>query len=279
MKNNYLLSCLVLLFFATSCSTYYYSRIDAVSQYQDIKNEQGDFVFENDTAQVTYRFDGENAPVRISVYNKTNAPLYVDWKRSALIVDEKATSYWAENIHMDGRLSADIINKNVSGTFGGEVVLPKNLTFVPPYSKIEQSPLNLANFTFYKIPNEEYQKMALQTSVGEIVTVRSIEYAPSTTPFYFSSYLTIYTEGDRPGQLGDPIVFDQDFYISRLIKAGSISPARYPDTWGKRGDTFYVKKSSQFGTITGMVLLGGLGVIGIVVGSSGNNIDNELAWP
>ena len=57
------------------------------------KNERGDFVQENDTVRISYRFWGENAPVTITIYNKLDEPLYVDWGRSALIIDDVATTY------------------------------------------------------------------------------------------------------------------------------------------------------------------------------------------
>ncbi len=54
---------------------------------------EGDFVQENDTVRISYRFWGENAPVTITIYNKLDEPLYVDWGRSALIIDDVATTY------------------------------------------------------------------------------------------------------------------------------------------------------------------------------------------
>ncbi len=268
MRSLLLYCSLFLLFFATSCTTYYYSTIDAVSNYTDIKSGQGDFIFENDTVRVSYRFDGEEAPIRISVYNKTDVPLYVDWKRSALIVDDVATSYESGTIKVGGSLSADPVYigdaGNLSGTFEGGAQLPKEVAFVPPYSKVEQSPFKLANFSFDKIPNKEYKKRHFQASSGsESSTIRVIDYTPRNTPFYFSSYLTVYTEGSKAGQLGHPMVFDQDFYISRVVKAGSIDPNQYPETRTKRGDTFYVRvvKGANAGFIAGSILVGAAGIV------------------
>lgn len=258
MRN--LIFSLWVLFLTTSCTTYYYSTVDAVSNYKDLKNEQGDFVFENDTVQVTYRFDGEEAPIRISVYNKTNTPLYVDWKRSALIVDEVATSYQSGTIRPQGN---SISSDRKEGLLDGDLLLSKEVTFIPPYSRVEQSPFKLANFNFEKIRKLEYKKRHLQLSPDDnSSTIYVLDYTPRNTPFYFSSYLTVYTEGKKIGTLGSPMVFDQDFYISRLVKAGDIDPNRYPDTHSKRGDTFYVKvvKGTNAGYIAGSILVGAAGI-------------------
>ena len=44
------------------------------------KNQRKELSWENDTVNVTYKFSGEGGLMTINVFNKTNQPLYVNWK-------------------------------------------------------------------------------------------------------------------------------------------------------------------------------------------------------
>ena len=93
MKRMLFVLSVVALFCMSSCSSYYYSVLesnDAVGE----KNDDKDFVIENDSVCISYCFYGEDAPISITVYNKMDEPLFVDWQRSALIIDDVATSYY-----------------------------------------------------------------------------------------------------------------------------------------------------------------------------------------
>ena len=103
MKRMLLALSVVALFCMSSCSSYYYSVLESNDTIGE-KNEDKDFVIENDSVFISYCFYGENAPISITVYNKTDEPLFVDWQRSALIIDDVATSYYQEKapIQADG---------------------------------------------------------------------------------------------------------------------------------------------------------------------------------
>lgn len=90
MKRMLFVLSVVALLCMSSCSSYYYSVLesnDAVGE----KNDDKDFVIENDSVCISYCFYGEDAPISITVYNKMDEPLFVDWQRSALILDDVAT--------------------------------------------------------------------------------------------------------------------------------------------------------------------------------------------
>ena len=103
----YLFVFAALLLGLSACSSYYYSMLNSNDPVGE-KNERGDFVQENDTVRISYRFWGENAPVTITIYNKLDEPLYVDWGRSALIIDDVATTYDPKVASVRGESSGDI---------------------------------------------------------------------------------------------------------------------------------------------------------------------------
>ena len=70
--------------FVSCQSTYFFSSLKTTDRYME-KVENGDFLLENDSLWIAYCFKGENAPIRITVFNKMTKPLYVDWAQSALV--------------------------------------------------------------------------------------------------------------------------------------------------------------------------------------------------
>ncbi len=51
----------------------------------------------------------KGGPLNVNIYNKTDQPLYVNWKKSALIRDERSTSLYNNYIMVSGAASAAII--------------------------------------------------------------------------------------------------------------------------------------------------------------------------
>ena len=148
----YLFVFAALLLGLSACSSYYYSMLNSNDPVGE-KNERGDFVQENDTVRISYRFWGENAPVTITIYNKLDEPLYVDWGRSALIIDDVATTYDPKVASVRGESSSVASGSSFhwsdrsssgwsysEGSFSGDVSLPKGVEFIPPHSKLVNTP-------------------------------------------------------------------------------------------------------------------------------------------
>src|SRR5215211_6890458 len=91
-------------FIFSSCYTYQYFTVS--SNYLS-KNEENEFIAENDTLKIVYHFSAYNSSVKLTLYNKTNEPLEINWKKSALIINEKATSYYSPNLLLNGSVRTD----------------------------------------------------------------------------------------------------------------------------------------------------------------------------
>lgn len=269
-------ACLLLL---SGCSSYYYSILSS-NDRPDIRNAENDFVQENDTLSISYCFYGEDAPVSITIYNKLDKPLYVDWTRSALIIDDVATSYYTETATVEGRTESSSYSgsyrwgkrsvdtySNTYGGFNGSISLPKGVDFIPPKSKVSNTSLRLTNLLFDKIPNEAFDERKLPKADGSIVTVREKDFTEADTPLFFRSYLTLYLNSPE-GRQGDVMPFERSFYISRLIKTGNVAPHNFKEGQMQSGDFFYVHnvKGAGAGLIIGAVAVGAATVaIGVVI--------------
>lgn len=264
-----------LLLGLSACSSYFYSSLSSSDPVGEM-NERNEFVQENDSVSITYSFNGENAPVKISIYNKLDEPLFVDWQRSALIVGDVSTSYFHENATIKGKTESHstgeayklsrrytLTDNSSSGSFSGEVQMPKGVESIPPKSRIESVMLELDNLSFKDIPNHEYEKQPFAKSNSELVSLRVREYTEEDSPLRFRSYLALYTtypNGDKKEYRS----FERSFYLSTLVKAGNVAPSNFLAIQKGDGNYFYVhdyKKGRNAGLIIGAVAIGTAGIV------------------
>lgn len=277
MKNQCILLFLSLIAMGfSSCTTYYYSTIHSNDRKVE-KIANGDFVQENDTVSITYCFYGEELPIEITIYNKLDRPLFLDWQQSALVVEEAATGRHNQSADTRGEMYSNTYtyrdylfpHTNYNETFGnfaGESNTPEGIAFIPPKSMINSTPITLANLLFDRIPNEAYTKVKYATNDTSLKNVKEITFTEENSPLRFRSYLTLYTIAEN-GSREKPIVSEQSFYISQLIKSGGLSPNEVPAYTQKRGDFFYYgkEKATNFSVAAGIMAIG---VAGIVIDSA-----------
>lgn len=269
MKNRSILLISSILFLLTSCmsTTYYYSTLESEDRYMT-KSENGNFVIENDSILVTYNFYGKNAPITISVFNKTNCPLFIDWKKSAVIIDGTAVSYKGDRMNIEGNTYGDSHTYNITdnysttasrGSLYGSITIPHDAEFVPPQSKIVHTPLELSNLSFKQIPDKEFTKEVFIKSSGFDENVKAMNFTFDDSPLSFRSYLTMYFDKDPVR----PLILDNEFYISRIMKSGGLSPKDLAAKHGKPGNTFYLveTRDNVAGTIAAVTVVAVSGVV------------------
>lgn len=249
------------IFFTSCASTYYYSQISALSEGIH-QTDNGDFVRENDSLLVAYWFNGENAPIYINIYNKSNDPLFLDWNSSSLIIDNEATSY-KNNIISESN-SSEILE---SIPFKGED--QNGVSFIPPKARRTFKTYSLSNFTYDEKSNKFYLNTKILNKQGSLVEIKELNFSTRTTPLNFSSYLTLYRTDNQP------FVIKDDFYISKLIKTKNLSPQNAPEDFITRGDLFFIEKESKnngmFDVILGTTLVVGVVVLDVALSPDYNN--------
>lgn len=133
----------------SSCLKYQYATV--AGDLAKDKNRQ--FVFENDTLKVTYAFIGTDCPIQITIFNKFNTPIYVDWKKSALVIDERRFSYWKDESILNATVSGYDINWTTQVSTNdleaeGTIIRNEQISFIPPNSSIVASPLSVRSSLF-----------------------------------------------------------------------------------------------------------------------------------
>jgi hypothetical protein len=211
-------------------------------------------LFENDTLRVVYVFWGYNGVMGIFIHNKTEFPLYIDWKKCSFITGSTKHDYWDE--------STAITTNSESSTFGGaqtkasssvdywftnflngltsvtgkqtgksstewsqqtfsnyvtRIDKPERITFIPPHTTISQAAYNLVPVGYTLPPS--YQKSSKDTSYyvdNYYIKFKMLiaNFTSSNSPIAFRSFIT-YAMDEK---FSVEHYLDSKFYVSRIME-------------------------------------------------------------
>lgn len=242
---RYIIPLVILAASLSSCSRYQYMTLNS-SQLN--KNDQHQFVFENDTIRLTYDFSGSDGPISVNVYNKTNQPLYVNLKKSALIRNEHALSYYDKNAYFWGSSEGYAYRfgnsrsalgnfTSTSSNFSGTVALPEGMAFVPPGSSISKglAMLSQSGPMVADIP-DSVAEQRLTVEYNLLVSkYRKETFDASTSPVKFKSYLTFLLGSNTTLEFSET----NEFFVEEALDTKT-APEDFP-LYQQRGDKFYIK--------------------------------------
>ncbi|NDV77888.1 hypothetical protein [Dysgonomonas sp. 511] len=274
MKYQIYIAIAIIVTSLSSCqATYYYSTLNSTNEYIE-KVDNGDFLLETDSLWIAHSFRGEGAPMQITIFNKLNEPLYVDWERSAMIIGGMAYSYTGKTIPFEGSIET---HGTTDGTFtysssiiGGVLNIPGKPTFIPPQSMVSEIPLSLLP-DYKTLETKSYKSTTVGLNTNSSTNVKRMEFTPGDTPMRFQSYLTLYYKPEMP------MAYTQDFYMTNLLKT-SLKPKDFVTDMGERGDVFYMIKPANYNalyTVLGVTALAGLIVVGVAYGDEYRDYQDE----
>jgi len=232
------------LLFCVSCITFQYVT---VSSPDIAKNGQNEFVVENDSLRLVYNFSGFNGPIKISIYNKLGVPVYIDWQRSAVIVNDKTVPYVPGEVKIEGSFSSSYSSYNNrnrgygerSGNLQATAYLPPTVDFIPPRAIINKTTICITAGYNARIPDADFPKFKYPVVDGFTVTVKKAAFTEATSPLRFRSFIT-YTIGESGARL---YTFEHGFFVSEVMSSGS-SPEMLLMNVGSRGDQYYSSSSN-----------------------------------
>lgn len=252
-----ILPALVSCFF-TSCSVY---QVMTVSSHEVRQNQASEFVVENDSLELCYNFNGQDGPIKVKIRNKLQQPVYVDWKRSALIINDRAISYAPNTMSIEGSMAASSFNwtKDFSTTWGrlnATAQLPPDIEFIPPQAYVTKSLMGITNQALDRLPDSIFSKKKIPIMGGESYeTIKQAFFTVESSPLAFKSYLTIVV-GDT---LPRPVTYQHNFYVSELVKMTNPPNVLNGDN---RGDRFFVVQGIANDSVSiGYGVVGGKAVL------------------
>lgn len=217
----------------SSCSFYQYATVTGENIKKDDKNQ---FVAETDTVRITYNFNGKKGPVRITVFNKSDIPLLIDWKRSALIIGEKTHTYYQPAWNIDGSMitsTTQFFPNTNNSTIQANITGKEGLEFLPPHASIERVGMVVKAGGAFELPADAAQeKIVVQ---GFAKKIKKETYKKDSSPMSFRSFLT-FVNSNNPDKI---FTTDHGFYVSELMQT-LIGPAVIWNKPEKPGDTFVV---------------------------------------
>lgn len=249
-------SALSFLVLFSGCSIYQQVSIESNTP----QNDRSEFVVENDSVSIIYSFHGQGGFIGIDIFNKLNQPLYVDWRKSALIIEDESFTLWKDEASLNGVSSSVQVMDNEGivysqGNIGGSLVKNDNISFIPPHSKIVVNNYNL-NSPYFNIPKELGQKITFYTRSGELRRGRKYSFSAEHSPYIFRIFLSMANNDS----FRDPIHFDNSFWISEIVTS-SADPHEFDVYFGNQ---FYNEKTST----AAKKLVGGALIGAIVVAAA-----------
>lgn len=222
----------------SSCSRYQYMTLNSS---QMTHNDKHQLVFENDTVRITYDFGGKNAPVSVNIYNKTSQPLYVNWKKSALIRNEHSISYFDRNIYFSGSSTTYGYHNRyfaaAGSNFSGSMELQEGTDFIAPQSSFSKGlfTLSMSGPLAVEVPDSLPAKHSDYDYSNNMLKYRELKYDQDNSPIRFRSYL-MFTMG-----MNTPVEFSEvhDFYVSEAMDTKA-APDMF-NLYQQQGNKFFVK--------------------------------------
>jgi len=232
----------------SGCVKYQYATIRSDLQ----THPDQELSVENDSLKVTYNFKGLNGPLRISVYNKLDIPLYIDWSKSSFIIGDQRVSYWSPNATINAYINTSEIKWTNSiasshGTITGTISQKEPLSFIPPKSFVTQAPAQLRR-EFFIVPMSTKKN---RKKVNNLI-VKSYSYDAQSSPLTFRVFLAL----SRSEAFAEPIYLDHKFWVSEVIQTMA-----KPDLFPENGNQFYLNKGTGFGTFVGLAAITGLVIV------------------
>ena len=210
------LAILLLLLFS-SCEIY-----QIVTLSGDLpQNDKFQFYNENSEVKVVYSFSGQGGPIHLDVFNKKDKPLYIDWSKCALIINDQSYTLWTDEATIKGGALEFKVNPNNSvksiTAFEGTISKQEKVTFIPPETMIVRDSY-LVYSTIIDNSGRPYQKISLFTEKAEYNehSARKYVYSREDTPLKFKIFLMLSDRED----FSNPIQLTGKFWASDLVNTG-----------------------------------------------------------
>lgn len=188
MKNT-----LVLIVLLCSCTP---AKIATISS-ESVPLKNSTFVSENDMVRITYHFWGDDGIMDFDIYNKTDNPIYFDWKNSAFIPNDQMVSYWQDVTNTLGASYASSLwlygGVSSSSRSASKSIHQERIAVIPPRSLITKKDFKLVQ-TYSELPEPG-------------------SYNEASSFLNFRNYLMFSTNEKFEGK---PLTVDNKFYVSNI---------------------------------------------------------------
>ncbi|GEM_PF-1013538 len=215
--------CLGALLAFSGCSRYQYVILGSRLP----QNEKQEYILENDSVQVKYSCSGQNFPLKVTIFNKLQQPIYIDLQRTTVIIND--------------------VQSNAPDLFEGQS------DFIAPQAFVSITSVPLFDTLFQRKTLLYGGIKPHTTTVGNVWS-----FTEETSPLFIRIILALSPYEDH----SSPTFFDYSFWASDIIE-NSTGPK---EMTFKPANQFYVSKSTGFGKTLGWTGAAALLVVGSLLG-------------
>lgn len=247
MKYVFALSATMLFFACAKREICYVSANDPQTKKDSV------YTFENDTVRIRYAFWGERGVIGFSVYNKLSKPIYIDWKKSAYVINGVKYNYWSDRTIVSSRSAS--VSLPIASTYGWygsvggsttEMAAPERVTFLAPRSLVIYYSGLLWTGTIKPLPASA-ASAAFTITNGKHIQARQLEYSSTTSPIRFRNFITFSVSEN----FADESYIDNGFYVSKIVE---VKPKYLASSWHETSDGRYMVHEAPFRMLTGFYL-------------------------
>jgi len=182
-------------------------------------------VFDTDTLTLNYSFSNERGKMELTLINKLNRPLYIDWKRSAFVIGQDQFAYWQDVSDVNLSNWSSQYGRYFIGSTVGTISKSDQVGFILPQTRIVKQ-------QFVIIPNGSLplqgtfnmveEKPANSSYRTKPVNVNVYTYSAEQSPLQFRNYLMLSTDKDFKTEF----VIDTKFWASdvRVLPLDQVRP-------------------------------------------------------
>ncbi|WP_068473932.1 hypothetical protein [Saccharicrinis aurantiacus] len=249
MKNNILLIASLILISFTACTSFQFTSL----QSNLLNLDSNYFLYQDDTLEVKYSFAGRNCPLQLTIYNKSDDPIFINWEQSAVIINGQSLPINPLNSIMSSRSQTSTYAignhyESSSSISNGVIEHSDRSGFVPPNASITINSYNLSsgfiNTTLADSTQKVYEESALRTVTKHFFTKEN-------SPLKINCFLT-YNNNTRT----------QKNYIKSEFWCASVYKTNY-QSYNNRGDQYFVSRSSVAGDILSTAAIVGVAIVAV----------------
>ena len=240
------------------------------------KTKENVCYYENDSILVSYYFWAEKGIMSFTIYNKLSIPIYVDWKKSALISNSTKLNYWEDEEFTNTKTTytsnsftfsedffkpiitlpnhggvttyGEVFNLSLGTTVGESYSnstksKPERVTFIPPKSNFFKPTMHLTDFSFVEYNKKNFSEEIVPSSLNDKKTTK-IMVAQLTGKNIFLSFRNFLTLSTNEN-------FTNEFYVDNEFKVKTVTMMKENQFRGKydrqqNADEFPYRKSSSY---------------------------------
>lgn len=181
------------------------------------------YIQENELLKVTYNFWLNEGIMYFTIYNKTDKPIYVDWKKSAFIENGNKLNYWEDkevtkslssssSSHLYSGTSSNSLTSTISSTIASSYK-PERITAVPPKSNFTHYQYKILPVKYYPVSKKtEFKTVDLNSSPNKKTKVYEANFSNDSSPIKFRNYLVASNSEDFRTET----YIDNEFYVSTI---------------------------------------------------------------